>query len=160
MNWDLLDILTFGTMVAGVLIVVALAWRRARNRAYRGAALVAVLGAFFLVWVNGAVGIIGNEENDANLLFFGVLAVAVLGSLIARFRAKGMALALYATAVAQVLVAAFAITMNLGAAGPIWPRDILVMTVIFSVFWLLSGWLFGRAARHERRLFTDSPFLR
>ncbi len=160
MNWDLLDILTFSTMVAVVLIVVTLAWRRARSRAYRGAATVAVLGAFFLVWVNGAVGIIGNEENEANLLFFGVLAVAALGSVIARFRARGMAFALYATALAQVFVAAFAIVTDLGAAGPIWPRDILVMTAIFSVFWLLSGWLFSRAAKHERRLFTDSPFLR
>jgi len=160
MNWDLLDFLTFGAMIAVVLVVVTLAWRRARNRAYRGAMAVAALGAFFLVWVNAAVGIIGNEENEANLLFFGVLAVAALGSLIARFRARGMAVTLYVTALAQVLVAAFAITWNLGAAGPIWPRDILVLTAIFSVFWLLSGWLFSRAARHERRLFSDSPFLR
>ena len=71
-----------------------------------------------------------------------------------------MALTFYATALAQVLVAAFAIANDLGAAGPIWPRDILVLTAIFSVFWLLSAWLFSRAAKHERRLFTDSPFLR
>lgn len=160
MNWDLLDTLTFATMITVVLIIVTLAWRRARSRAYRGAMTVAALGAFLLVWINGAVGIIGNEENQANLLFFGVLAVAVVGSLIARFRAKGMALTFYATALAQVIVAAFAISRDLGAAGPIWPRDILVLTAIFSVFWFLSGWLFSRAAKHERRLFTDSPFLR
>ncbi len=159
MNWDLLDILTFGTMVTVVLAIVLMARRRSRNRAYRSAAFIAVLGAFFVAWVNGAVGIIGNEENEANLLFFGVLAVAALGSCIARFRARGMALALYATALAQVSVAAFAIATDLGATGPIWPRDILVLTAIFSVFWLLSGWLFSRAAKHERRLFTDSPFL-
>ena len=160
MNWELLDYLAFGAMVTIVVAALALAWRRARNRAYRGAMLVAVLGAFFLVWVNAAVGIIGNESNGANLMFFGVLAVAVLGSLIARFRARGMALTLYATALAQVLVAAFTVTMGLGAAGPIWPRDILVLTAVFSMFWLVSGWLFSRAAKHERRLFRDSPFLR
>ncbi len=160
MNWDLLDYFAFGTMVTVIVAIIALARRRTRNRAYRGAAVIAVLGAFFLVWVNGAVGIIGNEENEANLLFFGVLAIAFAGSVIARFRAKGMALALYATAIAQVLVAAFAIAMDLGAAGPIWPRDILVMTAVFSVFWLLSGWLFGRAAKHDRRLFRDAPTLR
>ncbi len=160
MNWDLLDILTFGTMAAVMLAIIALPRRRARNRAYRSAAVVAVLGAFVLVWVNGAVGIIGNEDDEANLLFFAVLAVAAVGSVIARFRAKGMALTLYATAIAQILLGAFAISLDLGADGPIWPRDILVMTAIFSVFWLLSGWLFSRAARHERRLFTDSPFLR
>ncbi|MDJ0750459.1 MAG: hypothetical protein QNJ11_13315 [Woeseiaceae bacterium] len=160
MNWDLLDFLVFGTMLTILMAIVALARRRTRNRAYRGAVLIAVLGAFFLVWVNGAVGIIGHEGNDANLLYFGVLGVAVVGSFVARFKAQGMALVLYATAIAQVLVAAFAITVDLGAAGPIWPRDILVMTAIFSVIWVLSGWLFSRAAKHERRLFADSPFLR
>lgn len=160
MNWDLLDFLALGAMVAIVLVIVTLAWRRARNRAYRGAVTVAVLGAFFLVWVNAAVGIIGNASNDANLMFFGVLAVALLGSVIARLRAGGMALALYATAFAQVLVAAVAIAADLGASGPIWPRDILVLTAIFSLFWLVSGWLFSRAAKQQRRLFTDSPFLR
>ncbi|MDJ0712229.1 MAG: hypothetical protein QNJ14_17705 [Woeseiaceae bacterium] len=160
MNWELLDYLVFGTMVAVVIIVVTLAWRRARNRAYRGAVAVAILGAFFLVWVNGAVGIIGSEENDANLLFFGVLGIAAVGALLARFRARGMAFALYATALAQILVAVYAVAVGLGASGPIWPRDILVITAFFSLFWLVSGWLFSRAAKHERRLFTDSPFLR
>ena len=155
MNWDLLDKLTFATMLIAVAIIALLAWRQGRTRAYRLGAAVAALGAFFLAWVNGAVGIIGNEEYEANLLFFGVLAVAAAGSVIARFRARGMAIALYATATAQVLVAVFVITMRLGASGPIWPRDVLIMTVIFSTFWLVSGSLFSKAARRERRLFSD-----
>ena len=154
MNWDLLDILVFSTMIAVVVTIVVIA-RRARSAAYRIAVTVAAIGAFLLVWVNGAVGIIGNEGNQANLLFFGVLAVAVLGSAVARFRARGMAIALYATTAAQVLVAAYAITMQLGASGPIWPRDILMLTAFFSAFWLVSGWLFNRAAAKERRLFAD-----
>ena len=155
MNWDLLDFLVFGAMLTVGAVIVLIARRRARTRAYRIAVAIAAIGAFLLVWVNGAVGIIGNEGNDANLLFFGVLAVAAVGSLIARFRAGGMAIALYATAAAQVLVAAFAISTSLGTSGPTWPRDVLVLTVVFSAFWLVSGWLFGRAASTERRLFVD-----
>lgn len=151
MNWDLLDILTFAVMVAVVAIILLLARRRAPNRAYNVAAAVAAAGAFLLVWINGAVGIIGNEENEANLLFFGVLAVAAVGAVIARFRARGMAIVLYATAGAQVLVAAIAITMRLGASGPIWPRGILALTLMFATLWLVSGWFFGRAARNEQR---------
>ena len=154
MNWDLLDILVFSTMIAVVATIVVVA-RRARSATYRIAVTVAALGAFFLVWINGAVGIIGNEDNEANLLFFGVLAVAAFGSAIARFRARGMAIALYATTAAQVLVAAYAVTMQLGASGPIWPRDILMLTALFSAIWLMSGWLFNRAAAKERRLFSD-----
>lgn len=155
MNWDLLDVLVFGGMIAAAVIVVLLARWRSRNRNFPIAVAIATAGAFLLVWVNGAVGIIGNEENDANLLFFGVLAVAAAGSVIARFRPRGMALALYATAAAQILVGVFAIALNLGATGPIWPRDILAATVFFSAIWLISAWLFSNAARSERRLFSD-----
>ena len=155
MNWDLLDFVVFATMVIVVAVIMILAWRRARTGTYRFTAAVAALGAFFLVWINGAVGIIGNEDNEANLLFFGVLGVAAIGSVIARFRANGMANALYATAAAQVLLGAFAFATRLGATGPIWPRDILMMTAFFSAFWLISGMLFSKAARTERRLFLD-----
>ena len=155
MNWDLLDILTFAAMVTALAIIGVSAWRWGGTRAYRFGVAVAAVGAFALAWINGAVGIIGNEENEANLLFFGVLAVGVAGSLIARFRAKGMAIALYATALAQVLVAALAITTRLGASGPAWPRGIMIMTVIFSTFWLVSASLFSKAAKRERRLFSD-----
>ncbi len=150
MNWDLLDVLTFGGMIAAAVIMVLLARRRSGNRAFRSAVTVATVGAFLLVWVNGAVGIIGNEENDANLLFFGVLAVAAAGSAVARLRPRGMALALYATAAAQFILGAFAFVMDLGATGPAWPRDILMATAFFSVTWLVSAWLFGRAAKSQQ----------
>lgn len=155
MNWDLLDYLAFGVMVTVAVTIVLLARRRSRSGAYRLAAIVAATGAFLLVWANGAVGIIGNEENDANLLFFGVLGVAALGALIARFRARGMAKVLYATAGAQVLVAAVAIIMQLGASGANWPNGLVIITVFFAAIWIISGLLFSKAAKSERRLFAD-----
>jgi hypothetical protein len=155
MNWDLLDYLTFGAMVALAVTIVMLAWRRTRSSAYRLAAAIAAAGAFLLVWVNGAVGIIGSEENDANLLFFGVLGVAAAGAVLVRFRAKGMAKVLYATAGAQVLVAAVAIFMQLGASGANWPNGLVIITAFFAATWIVSGLLFARSARTERRLFAD-----
>lgn len=41
--------------------------------------------------MNGAVGIVGSEDNPANLMYGGVLAVGIVGAVIARFRAEGMA---------------------------------------------------------------------
>ena len=41
--------------------------------------------------------IIGSEDHPANRMYHGVLAVGFLGALIARFRPRGMALALVAT---------------------------------------------------------------
>ena len=80
----------------------------ARN-AYRAAVGVALATALILVWMNLAVGLIGSEDNPANLLYVGVLAVGFIGAIIARFRPHGMAHAMFATAIAQVLVPVIAL---------------------------------------------------
>lgn len=149
MDWDVVDFMVFGAMLVGVVVIYALAKRNTDNMAYRFAVGVALAAAFILLWVNGAVGIIGDESNDANMMYFGVLAVGFIGAIIARFRPLGMVRALYATALAQVLVAAIALIAGLGSDGPIWPRDILILTGLFAALWLLSAWLFRNAARAQ-----------
>lgn len=151
MNWDLLDFVVFGAMLSVVAIAWLLVRRTSSAKTYRFAAGFALVTAFVLVWVNGAVGIIGSENNDANLLFFGVPAVALVGALIARFRPGGMAYVMFAAAMAQVLIAAVALLAGWGNEGPAWPRDILVMSGFFTAMWLLSGLLFRKAAGESSR---------
>ena len=155
MDWDVMDFAIFGAMVVGVIGIYALLRRRANNAPYRFALGIALLTAFVLMWVNGAVGIIGSENNDANMLFFGVLGVGFVGALIARFRPQGMSVALVATAAAQAGVAAYAIFNELGASAAIWPRDVLILTGFFVALWLLSAWLFRIAARRQFRYGTE-----
>jgi len=142
MAWDVVDFTVFGAMLLGVGVIYKLVTRAADNSAYRFAVGVALAAAFLLIWVNGAVGIIGDESNDANLMYFGVLAVGIIGAIIARFQPHGMARALYATAIAQVAVAVIALIAELGSTAPIWPKDILVLTGFFVVLWSFSAWLF------------------
>ena len=147
MNWDLLDFTVFGAMLAGVGVVYVLIRRQTANTTYRVAFGVALAAAFLLVWVNGAVGIIGDESNDANMLYVGVLAVGVIGAIIVRLKPRGMVHVLYATALAQVVVAAIALIAGWGSTAPIWPKDVLLLTAFFTALWLLSAWLFRSAAR-------------
>lgn len=147
MNWDALDFAVFGALLAGAGLIYTLAARSTANTAYRFATGAALAAAFLLVWVNGAVGIIGDEGNDANLLYVGVLAVAVIGAVLAGFEASGMARAFLSTALAQVLVAVTALVTGLGSSGPAWPFDILVLSAFFTALWLSSAWLFSKAAR-------------
>lgn len=105
--------------------------------------------AFILVWVNAAVGIIGAGEEDlASLMYVGgVLAVRFFGAVVARFQPLGMARALFATALAQALVAVIALIPGWDSAGPIWPRDILIAAGLFGMLWIASAFLFRRAAK-------------
>src|SRR5690606_34809420 len=90
-RWDMADFALFGTLLLGAGGAYELAIRRAAHNTYRAAVGVALATAFILVWVNGAVGVIGDEDNPANSMYAGVLAVALIGSVLARLRPWGMA---------------------------------------------------------------------
>jgi hypothetical protein len=144
--WSGADFFFAGVLLVGTGLMYELAARKAPNIAYRAGVAAALAAAFILIWLTGAVGIIGSEENDANLMYFGVLAVGIIGAIIARVRPHGLAVAMLATALAQVVVAVIALIGGLGATGPRWPWDVVGLTGIFVALWLVSGWLFRRAA--------------
>jgi hypothetical protein len=146
-DWDETDFAVIGAMLLGACGAYELAARVTRNSAYRAAVGVAVVAAFILVWMNLAVGIIGSEDNPANLMYGGVLAVAILGALVVRLEPGGMARALAATALAQVSVGVIALVAGLGSTGANWPRVIVVLTAFFAALWLVSAWLFWKAAQ-------------
>ncbi len=152
MNWDVEDFVIFGAMILAVGIAWTLARRKAGNKPYKSAVACALAAAFLLMWINGAVGIIGSENNDANMMYFGVLGIGVFGAMIARGRPRGMSRAMSATALAQVMVAAIALTTDWGVDGPISPWDVVILTIFFTALWLISAWLFRRAARPRNDL--------
>nr|WP_246215829.1 hypothetical protein [Microvirga makkahensis] len=149
-KWDAADFAIFGAMLAAACGTFELAARMTGDAQYRAAVGMAVVAAFTLVWINLAVGIIGSEDDPANLMYGGVLAVAMIGAVIARFRPHGMARALAATALAQALVGAIALAAGLGAAAPSFPEAVVFLTGLFASLWLISAWLFRKAARDAR----------
>jgi hypothetical protein len=148
-DWDETDFAVMGAMLFGACGTYELAARMTGNVAYRAGVGVAVVAAFILVWMNLAVGIIGSEDNPANLMYGGVLAVGIFGALIVRFQPHGMARALAATALAQALVCVIALIAGLGSTGANWPWAIVFLTGFFAALWLVSAWLFRKAAREQ-----------
>ncbi|OHA85436.1 MAG: hypothetical protein A2591_03090 [Candidatus Yonathbacteria bacterium RIFOXYD1_FULL_52_36] len=98
-----------------------------------------------LGWVSGAVGIIGSENNPVNLMYWAVFVVGLIGSLLARFKPRGMARALFATALVQVSVPVIALIISpevtWGDAGVI---AVFAINFIFAVFFIVSASLFLR----------------
>jgi hypothetical protein len=144
-DWGVGDFVIFGSLLVAAGVTFELVVRKTGDWAYRCAVGLAIAAAFILVWVNGAVGIIGNEQNDANMMYGGVLGIGI----IARLRPGAMARALCATAVAQALVGVIAVSAGLGSAGPIWPWGIVLMTAFFTALWLVSAGLFQKAAGQD-----------
>jgi hypothetical protein len=147
-DWNPADFAVAAALIVGVGVAYELTVKMTANAAYRTAVGVGLAGAFILIWLNLAVGIIGTEDNPANLMYGAVLAVGVMGALIARFQSDGMARAMVATALAQVLVAAIA--MIAGMQSPVSPAtEILGLTGFFVALWLISAWLFRKAALEQ-----------
>jgi hypothetical protein len=64
--WTLFDFVFAGALIFGTGLTFVLVARKAGNIAYRVAFGVALAAAFLLVWLTGAVGIIGSEDDNAN----------------------------------------------------------------------------------------------
>ena len=139
--WSLSDFAVAGALLFGTGLAYELVARKAGSIAYRAAVGVALAAALLLVWINLAVGIIGSEDNPANLMYIGVLAVGMIGALIARFRPHGMARALFATALAQAFVAVIALIAEKDLAV----FQHLMMNGFFVALWVGSALLFRRA---------------
>jgi hypothetical protein len=116
------------------------------NAPYRFACGIAIAAALLLAWLSLGVGIIGRDGDPDNRMYLGVLLVGIAGALIARFRPQGMARALIATALAQATVAVIALAAGLGRpwSGPL---ELVLLNGFFVALFVISAWLFSRAAR-------------
>lgn len=148
-DWNAADFIVMGVMLAVACGSYELATRLSGRTSYRAACAAAIAGGFLLVWVNLAVGMIGSEDNPANLLYLGVLVVGLVGALLVRFRARGMARVMVAMAAAQMLVAATAMVAGWGRPhSP--PLEVLGVSAFFAMPWLVSAVLFRMAGRPHR----------
>jgi hypothetical protein len=144
-NWSPGDFIIAWILLAGTGFIYKVLSIKAANNAYRTGVAVTVGTALFLVWSNLAVGLIGSEDNPANIMFFVVLAILFMGILVSRFNPHGMSLALFITAGAQLLAGIIALITRMGyPENP--PMLILGVTAFFVVLWAGAGLLFRYAA--------------
>ncbi len=149
-NWNLFDFVVMGVLLFSTGLAYVLISRVSDSTAYRIAVGIAAAAGLLLIWVNLAVGIIGSENNPVNLLYFGVLAVGFIGAGIARFRARGMVLALLAAAAAQMLVPVIAlIFMRPSLNEPPGIAGVFIFNTFFAVLFVVSALLFRRAAQKD-----------
>ena len=120
-NWSGSDFVFAAIMFGTVGGLLELAARASSNLAYRVAVAAAVVCGLLQIWINLAVGIIGNEDNSANWTYFAVVFMAAAG--------------------AQVL---FSVLHALnGTPTPI-------IDGFFILVWLVAAKLFARAAKERQ----------
>jgi hypothetical protein len=147
---DVLALAVDAAIIVGGIVYMA---TNRHGKAYRWAVGLALAATFILFWMIGAVALLGPElgRNTADLIYFGVPAVGVIGAIIARFRPEGMARAMFATAIAvlvlPVVLVAGLTPLSPNQAGELFPYGLLLVHAPFAALFVGSGWLFRQSAR-------------
>jgi hypothetical protein len=146
-QWSAFDFVLASVLLYGATGTIDLAIRKGGSTAFRLGAGLAVLVSFLLVWINGAVGAIGDEDNPANLMFVAIIMIAAAGAVSARFEARGMARAMTVAFVLNAAVAVLAPVYGWGADEPPGTIGLTMLIGGFATMWGLSAALFAKAAR-------------
>ena len=144
--WTASDFIFAAVMFGAVGGTFELAVRASGSWAYRAGSALALGTAFLTVWINLAVGIIGNEDNPLNLMFFAVIAAAIVGAIVAKFEAPGMARAMTVASALQGLIGLGVLITGWGSSEPPGIIGLFVLIEFFAATWFLSGWCFRKAA--------------
>lgn len=135
-DWTAVDFVAAALLLGGVGLAFELAVRASGSLAYRAGAAIALGLSLMLLWANAAVGIVGSEDEAINLWFNLIPLLALIGTLAARLRPHGMAMAMLVVAGAQLLV---------GAIMQYYGHFTWVFTGLWCCGWLFAAWLFRRA---------------
>lgn len=140
--WSASDFILMGILIFGTGFTYKFITRKSGEIIYRIAIGFALATGFFLVWSNLAVGLIGSENNAINLLYFGVIAVGVIGGFIVRFKSQGMTLVMFSMALAQALIAAIALFTGMYQLPESSVFEILAVNGFFIFLFVVSALLF------------------
>jgi hypothetical protein len=145
-NWGPASFVLAGIMICGPILVYERTARLWPSLAYRGGAAVALIVSFLIIWINLAVGIVG-EDNPINFSFFMLIFAAAIGAFAARFQPDGMARAMLGTAAVQMLLAIAIATAPSTQREPGGAVSVLVLCSFFAGLWLVSAALFLKASK-------------
>jgi hypothetical protein len=145
-NWTVGDFVFAGGLLLGAGVTYELA-ARLGGFAYQAGVVVALGTGILTMWVTGAVGIIGSEDNPGNLLYLATVAVAIAGAIITRGRAGSMVWAMALTALATIAAPLIAYAAVAQPQSDVLAPEVFVATGVLTAGWALSAFIFSRAAQ-------------
>jgi hypothetical protein len=154
--WGPFDFIAAWVLMSGAGFAYAWITRRTIHLAYQLATGLALATGFLLVWINGAVGLIGSEDNPANAMYGGVLLIGLIGAGLARLEPYGMAGTLFAMSLAQLLVPVIALIFWRPDFSP-GVLPVFGLNAGFACLFAGSALLFRHAARQPRPVVAERP---
>lgn len=149
-NWNIGGFIAIGSFIFCLGLAYELITRKVATIAYRAAVGIALVASFVLVWGNFVQASDDVNPVPAAMMYLVVPIVAIIGGALARLRPGGMALALFATALAQALILAIVFSRNppvTSWTGAVWRG--FGGNAFFLMSFVGSALLFRKAAREQ-----------
>ena len=138
-DWTVGDFLFAALMFGSVGLAVELTVRANPAASYRAGMGIALAASFLTIWINLAVGIVGNEDNPINALFFLVPLFGIAAAVLGGFRPRGMF-----RAAALAMATQIGVMLYIWLTGEGFPIGV---TIFFGTLWFVAAGLFRQAAR-------------
>lgn len=154
-NWSIADFLVMGVLIFSTGLSYVLITRYVTNIVYKAAIVVALGSTFLMIWANLAVGLIGSGPNPGNLMYLGVIAVGIIGTILSRFTPAGMERAMFGMALALLLLAVIALFANMQQYPDSSITEIVGVNGFFATLFAVAGLLFRYVALEQSRLIEE-----
>jgi hypothetical protein len=142
-NWPVGAFVRVYVLFFGTGMVFALVARRMGAWSYKAGVGVALVAGFALGWSNMVQ--VADSGHPENLVYYSVLAVGVVGALLARLQARGLALTLFAMAATLALIA----VILPSGAPPDMARRMAIGHGVYVALFTASGLMFRHASLVE-----------
>jgi hypothetical protein len=144
-NWTAGDFIGMGILIFIIGLGYVLISRTSGNIFYRMATALMIGTTFLMIWINLAVGLIGAGPHTGNVMYAGITAVLLVGIVLSRFTAAGLARGMYATVLALVLHTLIAFSLDMQDLPGSSTIEILGINGFFTLLYLLAGLLYRNA---------------
>jgi hypothetical protein len=149
-HWTGSDFVVMGLLLGSCCAAYEVATRMSGNTLYRLGFAVAILLGFLLVWINLAVGIIGGEANPPTWCSPACSLVGWSAHCSVGCGRRGMARAMVATGIAQLLAGGYALALGSMEGG--------MLSAAFAALWFTSAACSARRRATTQAHTSGIPF--
>ncbi len=146
-DWGVGGFLFMGALLFVTFLTIELIAKHSASRFYKAGVAIATVTTFFIIWVNLAVGIIG-DGNNTSAMYFLVVPVGFIGLALSRLKPLGLSITAFCMAAIMLLVPTVAwLTGNQDLAQEPQVLKVFVLSAGFAFWYAVAGVLFRVRAK-------------
>lgn len=144
-NWTIFDFLMAGVLLFSTGLGYIFISRFSSGIIYKIAVGLAALSSLLLIWVNLAVGLIGNESDPINLWYFGILALGFVLALFYRFEIRGLRNSMFMISFSLMGLLTYLLILKSNTEIHSSPPEVILIHGFFMTLFFIAGILFSRS---------------